>query len=65
MNTPSTTANPPAERSSSMLEGIVTTVAILALLAASLAQTACNTTKGVGRDVQAVGRSVETAGSTR
>ncbi|MBS0657488.1 MAG: entericidin A/B family lipoprotein [Verrucomicrobia bacterium] len=35
----------------------------MGLLAASLAQTACNTTKGVGRDVQAVGRGVERAGN--
>lgn len=52
-------ANRPVEKSSSMLEGIATGLAILALIAASLAQTACNTTKGVGRDVQTVGRGVE------
>lgn len=32
-------------------------------LAAALALTACNTTKGVGRDVKSVGGAIEKAGS--
>lgn len=67
MNTPTSTVNPlpTRERGSSLLEGIATALALIGLLAASLAQTACNTTKGVGRDVQSVGRGVERAGSGR
>lgn len=66
MNTPTATATTTAPaRESSWLEGIATTIAIFGLLAASLAQTACNTTKGVGRDVQSVGRGVERAGTGR
>lgn len=61
---PTTTTTAPV-RERSWLEAIATTIAIVGLLAASLAQTACNTTKGVGRDVQAVGRGVERAGNQR
>lgn len=38
---------------------------ILALALAALAQTACNTTAGAGRDVSAVGRGVTTAAGGR
>ena len=38
---------------------------ILALALAALAQTACNTTAGAGRDVSAVGRGVTNAASCR
>lgn len=36
-------------------------IAALALVAAALAVSACNTVAGVGRDVQAVGSAVSTA----
>lgn len=35
--------------------------AILALIAASLLMSACNTVKGLGRDIESVGRSGEEA----
>lgn len=56
---------PDLDRGSSPLKSIATAAAIAVLLLAALAQTACNTTKGVGRDVEAVGRGVERAGSGR
>ena len=34
-------------------------IALMTLLAASLLATACNTVRGVGRDVQSVGKAVE------
>lgn len=39
--------------------------AVAALVLSTLAATACNTVKGVGRDVESVGRGVERAGSGR
>jgi predicted small secreted protein len=37
------------------------TTTLLALIAASLLMTACNTVKGLGRDIESVGRSGEEA----
>ncbi len=58
-------ANSTAEIDSPALRRVAVMLAIATLVAASLAQSACNTTKGVGRDVEAVGRGVERAGGGR
>lgn len=44
---------------------IVRFAVVAALVVSCLAATACNTVKGVGRDVQSAGRGVERAGYAR
>jgi entericidin B len=45
------------------MKNLTKLVAALALCAAAFTLTACNTTKGVGRDIEAVGDGIEEAAS--